>query len=152
MIFGISECELNKDRVEEKSLKIPGYDILFPKSWSQHGYARVVVYVKKTFKYQQISELEDEYVQSVWLKGGQRNSKDIYFCHGYREHLSRQGSAAQRDYLDTFLGQWEAAMLHGGKAEPNETHICGDINIDVYQGRWLQSDYPLTVQIDKEYL
>jgi hypothetical protein len=26
-IFGISECELNKDMVEEKSLKIPGYDI-----------------------------------------------------------------------------------------------------------------------------
>jgi hypothetical protein len=65
----------------------------------------VVVYVKKTFKYQQISELEDEYMQSVWLKGGQRNSKDIYFCHAYREHLTREGSAAQRDYLDTFLGQ-----------------------------------------------
>ena len=141
-IFGISECELNKDMVEEKSLKIPGYDILFPKSWSQHGYARVVVYVKKTFKYQQISELEDEYMQSVWLKGGQRNSKDIYFCHAYREHLTREGSAAQRDYLDTFLGQWEAATLHGGRAEPNETHICGDINIDTYQGKWLQPDYP----------
>ena len=31
----------------------------------------------------------------------------------------------------------------GGCTEPNETHICGDINIDVYQGRWLCSDYPL---------
>ena len=140
-IFGVSECELNKDRVEEKTLKIPGYDILFPKSWSLHGYARVIVYVKKTFKYQQISELEDDLVQSVWLKGGQRNSKDIYFCHAYREHLSREGTAAQRNYMGRFLAQWEAAAQHGGRAEPNETHVCGDINIDVYQGKWLQQDY-----------
>ena len=62
-ILGISESELKKDRVDEKCLKIPGYDLLFPKSWSQHGFARVVVYVKKTFKYQQISELEDDQVQ-----------------------------------------------------------------------------------------
>ena len=142
-IFGLSECEINKDRVEEKTLKIPGYDILYPKSWTQHGYARVVVYVKKTFKYQQITELEDDHVQSVWLKGSQRNSKEIFFCHGYREHLSKEGTAAQRDYLDTFLGQWEAATQHGGRAEPNETHICGDINIDVYQDRWLLPNYHL---------
>ena len=51
-ILGISECELKKDKVDETCLKVPGYDILFPKSWKQHGFARVVVYVKKTFKYQ----------------------------------------------------------------------------------------------------
>ena len=105
-IFGLSECEIKKDRVDEKILKIPGYDILFPKSWAQHGYARVIVYVKKTFKYQQIPELEDDLVQSVWLKGSQRNSTDIYFCHGYREHLTGEGTAAQRNYVNTFLGQW----------------------------------------------
>ena len=101
-IFGISESELKKERVEENTLKIPGYDILFPKSWSQHGYARVVVYVKKTFKYQQVAELEDDHVQSVWLKGGQRNCKEIFFCHSYREHLSKEGSAAQHNYLNKF--------------------------------------------------
>ena len=99
-IFGISESELKKEEVEENTLKIPGYDILFPKSWSQHGYARVVVYVKKTFKYQQIADLEDDHVQSVWLKGGQRNCKEIFFCHSYREHLSKEGSAAQHNYLN----------------------------------------------------
>ena len=87
-IIGISEAELTKDRVDEKRLKIPGYDILYPKSWAEHGYARVVMYVKKTFKYQQVHELEDDQVQSVWIKGGQRNSKNIFFCHAYREHLS----------------------------------------------------------------
>ena len=142
-LIGISECELYKDRVDEKCLKIPGYDILFPKSWDSHGTACVVVYVKKTFKYQHLPELEDDCVQSVWIKGSQRNSKEIFFCHAYREHLTGQSVAAQRDYLATFLGQWEAATQHGGRAEPNETHICGDMNIDVYQDRWLHPDYHL---------
>ena len=70
-IIGISEAELTKDRMVEKRLKIPGYDILYPKSWAEHGYARVVMYVKKTFKYQQVHELEDDQVQSVCIQGGQ---------------------------------------------------------------------------------
>ena len=74
-ILGISECEIKKETVDEKSLKVPGYDILFPNSWEEHGHARVVVYVKKTFKYQQVPELQDDQVQSVWIKRGQRNCK-----------------------------------------------------------------------------
>ena len=64
-LFGISEAELYKDKVDESILKIPGYNILFPKSWSQSGYARVVVYVQKSLKYQQMFQLEDDRVQSV---------------------------------------------------------------------------------------
>ena len=45
--------------------------------------------------------------------------------------------------MNTFLGQWESAVQFGNPVEPNETHICGDFNIDVFQGRWLQPDYPL---------
>ena len=108
-----------------------------------HGFARVVVYVKKTFKYEQISELQDDRVQTVWVRGGQCNSKNIFFCHGYREHLTGQGLAEQQAYLSTFLGQWEAATLYGGSTEPNETHISADMNIDVYEGKWLRHDYSL---------
>ena len=142
-IFGLSECEMNKDKVDEKSFKIPGYNIFFPTSWTQHGYARVVVYVRKSFKCEQVIELQDERVQSVWIKGGQKKSKDIFFCHGYREHLTGQGLVAQQSYLKTFLSQWEEATVHGGSSEPNEVHVCGDINIDVYQDRWLNADYSL---------
>ena len=46
-ILGISEAELEKDRIDENGLKIPGYNLLFPNSWLSHGYARVVLYVKK---------------------------------------------------------------------------------------------------------
>ena len=28
-------------------------------------------------------------------------------------------------------------------SEPNETHVCGDINVDMYQNKWLDPDYPL---------
>ena len=48
---GLSECELYKrDIKNDNLLKVPGYDIMFPKSWNENGYARVVVYVKKGFK------------------------------------------------------------------------------------------------------
>ena len=107
------------------------------------NYARVIVYVKKSFKYQQIFQLEDERVQSVWLKGGYKNTRDILFCHAYREHLSGETTTVLHDYVNTFLDQWESAVNFGNPVEPNETHICGDLNIDVYQGRWLQPEYPL---------
>ena len=146
-IFGLSECELKKVQgyYDERKLKIPGYDLLFPQSWAKHGKARVVVYVKKTLEYQQLHDLEDETIQSVWIKGGFRKSKKIFFCHGYREHTSTLGNSirAQSDYLGGFLSQWEEATLHGNPSEPNETHICCDMNLDTLGGRWLQPAYHL---------
>ena len=146
-IFGLSECQLKKvnNIYDEEKLKIPGYDLLFPKSWSMHGFARVVIYVKKSFKYEQIHDLEDDLVQSVWLKGGFKNSRDVYFCHTYREHTSTLGSsmAAQRNQLERFLLQWEEATVHHTSNEINEVHISGDMNLDALEGRWLESDYHL---------
>ena len=110
-----------------------------------HGFARVVIYVKKSFKYEQIHDLEDDLVQSVWLKGGFKNSRDVYFCHTYREHTSTLGSsmAAQRNQLERFLLQWEEATVHHTSNEINEVHISGDMNLDDLEGRWLESDYHL---------
>ena len=144
-IIGISEAELKKESVDEKSLKIPGYDLLFPKSWSRHGFARVVMYVKSSLHYEQVHDLEDDLIQSVWIRGGFKGSKKIYFCHIYREHSSSLGSsmACQRDYLEKFLHQWEEAELHNSSTEPNEIHIAGDMNIDVLNGNWLKPTYHL---------
>ena len=146
-IFGLSECELKKigGQYDENKLKVPGYSILFPKSWAAHGFARVLVYVKNTLEYEQVSELEDDLVQSVWLKAGFRNSKKVYFCHCYREHTSTLGNtiSAQKACLGTLLSQWEAATLHSNPDEPNETHICGDMNLDCHEGKWLRPDYSL---------
>ena len=141
-ILGISEAELEKDRIDENSLKIPGYNLLFPNSWLSHGYARVVLYVKKSFKHQQVPNLQDDKVQSIWIAGGYKNCKDIYYCHMYREHLSSEGSEVQQNYFNTFLSQCESAVGYGGSPEPNEVHVCGDFNIDIYEGRWLKPDYP----------
>ena len=146
-IIGLSECELRKQggHYDESALKVPGYTLLFPKSWSSHGFARVVVYVKKTLEFEQIGELEDDLVQSIWLRGGFKNSKMLYFCHCYREHTSTLGNSirAQKANLMILLDQWESATQHSNPVEPNEIHICGDMNLDILKGRWLQPDYPL---------
>ena len=146
-IFGLSETELRKvqNKYDERKLKIPGYNLLFPKSWSLFGYARVLVYVKSSLEYQQVHELEGDVVQSVWLKGGHKNSKRIYFCHFYREHTSSLGNSmqSQKQYLESLLHQWEEATEHGQAGELNEVHAVGDMNIDTLDGKWLRSDYHL---------
>ena len=144
-ILGLSECEIKKVNLDPIILKIPGYDLLYPKSWETHGFARVLIYVKKSFIYHQVHDLEDNLVQSIWLKGSFRNSKPVYFCHTYREHASAMGSSVnhQKDYLNIFLGQWEAAIEHNNATEPNEVHISGDINLDYLPARWLQPSYRL---------
>ena len=125
------------------NLKIPGYDILFPKSWDVHGFARVVVYVKKTFKYEQVHNLEDNIVLSVWLKGSFKNSKSVYYCPAYREHASALGETIsnQKEYLNILLSQWESATEHNSPAEPNEVHVSLDMNLDYLPSKWLQPSY-----------
>ena len=56
-IFGVSECELKKDSFDQSILKIPGYDVLFPKSWDEYGFARVSIYIEKSLQYHQVFEL-----------------------------------------------------------------------------------------------
>ena len=146
-ILGLSEAQLknNGGQYDENELKIPGYSILFPKSWASHGFARVLVYVKNTVEYEQVRELEDDLVQSVWLKASFKGQKKIFFCHCYREHTSTMGNTirAQRSSLEILLAQWEAATLFGNPAQPNETHVCGDMNLDCLGGKWLRPDYSL---------
>ena len=85
-------------------------------------------------------------MQSVWLRAGFKNGKKILFCHAYREHTTSVGNSlsAQRSTLEQFLSQWEAAAEFGNPAEPNELHISGDMNLDCWNDRWLQSDYSLS--------
>ena len=57
-ILGISEAELRISHHSLSTLKLPGYDLLLPKSWSECGKARVVVYIKKSLEYDHIADLE----------------------------------------------------------------------------------------------
>ena len=146
-IFGVSECELKKinNFYDESKLKVPGYKLFLPKSWNDHGNARVAIYVKKTLEVEQVSDLEDNRVQSIWIKGGFKGGRKIYYCHCYREHGNYLGRSmrAQRTNLDLLLNQWEKATEHGSPAEPNEIHISGDMNLDSLRGRWLEPGYHL---------
>ena len=105
-IFGLSETELTKSGTDVNQLKVPGYDLLFPKSWESEGKARVIVYVKKTFKYEQISDLENEYIQSIWIRGSFKNCKNIYFCHAYREHMNQLP-------LENHEIDWKTSLISG---------------------------------------
>ena len=142
-IFGVSEAELDKSNATENDLKIPGYKILFPKSWHSHGYARVVVYIKNNLNYEQVEALEDSSFQSIWLKYNQKNGSPIYFCHAYREHLQEFTMSYQKSKLEMFLKQWENALELNHPHEVNEVHVCLDMNLDSYKEKWLQSDYNL---------
>ena len=146
-ILGLSECELRKlnNKYDEKKLHVPGYELLFPASWEALGHARVVMYVRSTLTYQQVHDLQDVAVQSVWIRGGFKNSKPIYFCHLYREHSCALGNsiAIQRQNLVTMLNQWEAASAHTSYDDPEEIHVAGDMNIDTLGGKWLNSNYSL---------
>ena len=146
-IFGISETQLKKiqNEYDEARLRIPGYDLLFPKSWSNHGFARVVVYVKSSLEYEQVHAIEDDKVQSIWIRGGFKNSTKVYYCHVYREHTSTLGNSlqSQRAMLDQFLLQWEDASEIRNGDNPNEIHISGDMNLDALNGKWLDNSYHL---------
>ena len=137
------ECELTS--TNNTHLKIPGYDLLYPKSWSLQGYARVIVYIKSSLDYQQMHDLKDDIIQSIWIKAGFQNCKKLLWCHAYREHTSTLGSSlrSQKDYLEKFLLQWDqASNLKIGK-EPSEVHVVGDMNLDAHHGRWLDPSYHL---------
>ena len=77
-ILGISEAELKSSHHSLSTLKLPGYDLLLPKSWSECGKARVVVYIKKSLEYDHIADLEGGDVQSVWIRAGFKNCKKVY--------------------------------------------------------------------------
>ena len=74
-ILGISETELRKSHHDIAKLKVPGYELLLPKSWHVHGKARVVVYTKKTLYFEHLQDLENEETQTIWFRAGFKNTK-----------------------------------------------------------------------------
>ena len=87
-ILGVSETEIENNNFDVDKLKVPGYDLILPKSWNNGDKTRVVVYVKKSFQYEHLDMLESNSIQSIWIRGHFKNSKNIYFCHAYREHMT----------------------------------------------------------------
>ena len=144
-ILGVSECELKKSHHNIDKLKVPGFNLLLPKSWQVHGKARVVVFVKKSLYYDHLDDLENDDIQSIWLRAGFKNTKKVYYSHQYREHTSTLGNsmAAQRTSLEKMLEQWEEAVVYDNPSESNEVHVVGDMNLNSFNGRWLEPDYSL---------
>ena len=93
--------------------------------------------------------MEDDLVQSVWLKGSFKNCKSLYFCHAYREYSSAMGDSVnnQKEYLSKLLKQWEDATEHNSPQEPNEVHVSLDMNLDYLPDKWLQPTYRLPTSL-----
>ena len=108
-------------------------------------YARVLVYVKSSFEYERLEELEHESVQSIWLKGGFKNGKKLIFCHTYREHTNCLGNSIkdQQYCLEKLLNQWDMASDIKLSGQPSEIHICGYMNLDAMNGKWMNPSYHL---------
>ena len=104
-----------------------------------------MVYIKKSLKYERIDTLEDEHLQTIWVKCGFKNSKPGFFCNGYREHKSNIGESLQHQYdkLSTFLNQWEDTINFGDPTEPNDVFILCDMNLDSFEYKWKSSSYRL---------
>ena len=144
-ILGVSEAELLESHHSLDSLKVPGYQLLLPKSWESQGKARLVVFIKKCLQYEQVDNLENCDVQSIWVRANFKNCRKIYFSHVYREHTNTLGNsmAAQKYVLDKMLRQWEDAVHFENSHSVNEVHISGDMNLDTLNGKWLDNNYSL---------
>ena len=106
---------------------------------------RIFVYVKKSLKFDRMQALENEHLQTIWIKCGFKNAKPSFVCQGYREYTSNLGASMnhQSEKLVTFLDQWESAISYGNPSEPNDVFILCDMNLDSYLDRWKDPNYRL---------
>ena len=104
-ILGVSEAELRKSHHNLSSLKVPGYQLLLPKSWEIHGKARHIIYIKKSLEFEQLLDLEFPDVQSIWVRAWLKSQRKIYFYHVFREHTVTLSSSmvSQRKTLEKLV-------------------------------------------------
>ena len=57
-MLGVFKTEIENNNFDVDNLKVPGYDLILPKSWNNGDKTRVVVYVKKSFQYEHLDMLE----------------------------------------------------------------------------------------------
>ena len=102
-----------------------------------------MVYVKNTFNYEHILDLESDIIQSIWIRGYFKKSKDISFCHAYREHMGDFPIGHQRNMLEDLLNQWETALEFENLNIINEVHMMQDMHLDSLIGKWLEPAYKM---------
>ena len=139
-IIGISEVNLKRSEVEidnpttqfsteqvHKVLFIPDYKIILPDSWTEHGVARIIVYVKDDLKVKVIHGSDEEkQLQEILIEIGYGRSKPHFFSFFYREWTScvRQSNRYQAEDLDHLLNNWRACT-----AVNKDFIAMGDMNI-----------------------
>lgn len=123
-IFGVCETFLNKS-VGNDILHIGGYhferkdrDELVSTTAEKGG--GIIVYIGDHINYTRRHDLEDHYIESVWIEIKLKNCKSFLICSVYRPPSSKS------EWIDHFSKQ-----LDKSTSICDEVYIMGDINIDI---------------------
>ena len=135
------------DEIIKNALRIPGFDIILPNSWSTHETARIILYIKNsiTFKYLSSQDsISDLPVISIEARKG-KGPKTIVSAH-YREFMGGVSGLktleAQQNRLSRLLDHW--AYLDSFNLD---TVIIGDTNLCF--SKWGTQNNPQQTLIDK---
>ena len=140
-VFGVSEVNFKRDesnldedklnnfstsQLKEK-INIPGYKIILPDSWEQHGVARVLVYVKEDLKSKVVKTTNPSHlIQTITLELGYGRSKTHLFNFYYREWTNcvRGSKVHQEEDLELLLKIWRECT-----EKDSDFIAMGDMNV-----------------------
>ena len=147
-IFIITEANL-KEELNEYERKIPGYDLLLPKTMSEHKIARIVVLVKEGVQIKLMEQFMDNMVSAIWFKIGTKGNKPMLVGAVYREHqhiyqIEPNNSglpSRQNQRWFKFVDSWRRA------AATSDVMVMGDINLDLV--KWNSPDWVQLKMVNK---
>ena len=130
----ISEANLFLEDIGELDykIKIDGYNLHLPKSMVDMQYSRIILLARENLEIQEMQELMDPSVASIWVKIGGRGRRNMFVGGIYREQtlLNQQDPNNSADPLEqdkrwkTFINQWLRANTMG------PCLVIGDCNLD----------------------
>ena len=134
MNFKRDESNLDEDKLNnfstsqlKEKINIPGYKIILPDSWEQHGLARVLVYVKEDLKSKVVNTTNpSNLIQTITLELGYGRSKTHFFNFYYREWTNwvRGSKVHQEEDLELLLKIWRECT-----EKDSDFIAMGDMNV-----------------------
>ena len=101
----------------KENLKIDGYKIEFPQTWTNHGQARIICYVSDEIKYTRTIFANNDHIPSITLEIGLGRATRTYVHYYYREW--RNGVTGEGDnnsqlaHLKQHISQWKELVDTG---------------------------------------
>ena len=121
--------ELSTEQAHEK-LKIEGYRLFLPTSWTEHNKARLIVYVDENISVKfQDNPSHSSHIQNILLEVGFGQAKKHFVSFYYREWKScvngLNSKEAQIEYFNSLINTWKDCT----SADEKDFIALGDTNI-----------------------